>query len=279
MIGDRRVEAERAAAHQIAARCGGLPQAIRIAGTKLRLQPHLSLAQLAGRLADERELLDALEIGGLSLRRCAQAYEDELSARDRADLRSLRRMPGPEFSLGDLTAVLGRRGRQAEQVLDVMLEVYAVEATGKGRFEMPRWLRAYLADLDREEEPTIGSASGSRSRASSSRQAVSTPSAPLALSAPRPWVTAGIPSAVKISDERLRYLEERVTVPADAGDLGGLLAACQRLRMPFRLLEQRHPHHGRPGSRPAGTSARDRDPPKLDRRAPWASFRPRARTF
>jgi DNA-binding SARP family transcriptional activator len=158
MIGDRRVEAEREAAHQIAARCGGLPQAIRIAGTKLRLQPHLSLAQLAGRLADERELLDALEIGSLSLRRCAQAYKDELSARDWADLRSLRRMPGPEFSLGDLAAVLGLHGRQAEQMLDVMLEVHAVEATGNGRFEMPRWLRAYLADADREEEPTSGSA-------------------------------------------------------------------------------------------------------------------------
>jgi DNA-binding SARP family transcriptional activator len=151
MIGDRRVEAERAAANLIAARCGGLPAAIRIAGTKLRLQPHLSLAQLAERLAGEREMLDALEIGGLSVRRCAQAYADELPARDWADLRRLGKLPSPKFSLEDIEAVLNVHGRKAEQLLDVMLEVHAAEATGDGRFEMPRWLHAHLAHPDEDQ--------------------------------------------------------------------------------------------------------------------------------
>lgn len=152
MIGDRRVEAERAAANLIAARCGGLPQAIRIAGTRLRLQPHLSLAQLAERLACERDMLDALEIGGLSVRRCAQAYADELPARDWAGLRRLGRLPGPQFSPEDIEAFLDLPGRKAEQLLDVMMEVHAATATGDGRFEMPRWLHAYLAHPD-EDQP------------------------------------------------------------------------------------------------------------------------------
>jgi DNA-binding SARP family transcriptional activator len=151
MIGDRRVEAERDAAKLIAARCGGLPQAIRIAGTKLRLQPHLPLAQLAARLADEREMLDTLEVGGLSVRRCAEVYSDELPARDWADLRAIGLLPSPKFSLDDIAAILDRRGRKAEQLLDVMLEYHAVEATGDGWFEMPLWLHAHLAQLASEE--------------------------------------------------------------------------------------------------------------------------------
>src|SRR6185437_4999828 len=95
MIGDRRVEAERAAANLIAARCGGLPQAIRVAGTRLRLHP--------------------------------------------------------QFSLEDIEAILDLPGRKAEQLLDVMMEVHAAAATGDGRFEMPRWLHAYLAHPDEDE--------------------------------------------------------------------------------------------------------------------------------
>jgi DNA-binding SARP family transcriptional activator len=153
MIGAGRVEAEPEAAGLIAARCGGLPQAIRIAGTKLRIQPPLPLAQLADRLADEGEMLDTLEIGGLSVRRCAQAYEEELPARDWAYLRALGRLKSLTFSLADLGSALATSGREAEQALDIMLEVHAVEATGDGLFEVPRWLHAHLAPLAAGERP------------------------------------------------------------------------------------------------------------------------------
>jgi hypothetical protein len=151
MIGEQRVEAERAAANLIAERCGGLPLAIRIVGTRLRLLPHFSLAQFADRLAEPRRMLDALEVGGLSVRRCAQAYEDELSARSWADLRRLGCLRSPTFSFGDFAAAMNVADTEAEQMLDVMLEVHAVQVTGDGRFEMPRWLHAYLVLLAKPE--------------------------------------------------------------------------------------------------------------------------------
>jgi hypothetical protein len=95
-------------------------------------------------------MLDALEIGGLSVRRCARAYADELPARDWADLRRLGKLPSPQFSLEDIEAILDLPGRKAEQLLDVMMEVHAAAATGDGRFEMPRWLHAYLAHPDED---------------------------------------------------------------------------------------------------------------------------------
>ena len=147
MIGQPRVAAERPAVDLITARCSGLPLAIRIVGTKLRLQPHLSLTQLASWLADERRLLDTLEIGGLSLRSCAQACERELAARNWATLRRLGSLPDREFSLEDAAATLDVDGPKAEHLLEVLLEAHAVAVTGDGRFEIPRWLHAYLAPL------------------------------------------------------------------------------------------------------------------------------------
>jgi DNA-binding SARP family transcriptional activator len=147
MIGQARVAAERDAVDVITARCSGLPLAIRIVGTKLRLQPHLPLTQLASRLADERRLLDTLDIGGLSLRSCAQACERELAAQDWAALRQLRSLPDQEFSLEDAAVTLAVEGPEAEHLLEVLLEAHAVVVTGDGRFEIPRWLHAYLGPL------------------------------------------------------------------------------------------------------------------------------------
>ena len=110
-----------------------------VAGTRLRLQPHLSLAQLAERLACECDMLDALEIGGLS---CAAALgPTPTSPRPGLADCEAREAARPQFSLEDVEAILDLPGRKAEQLLDVMMEVHAAAATGDGRFEMPRWLR------------------------------------------------------------------------------------------------------------------------------------------
>lgn len=144
MVNDGRIEAEPAAANLVATRCGGLPLAIRIAGTKLRLQPHLSVPQLADRLSGDRRLLGALQVGDLSLDGCARAFESELSPQDWGNLRGLGRLPSARFSPGDIAAVLGVRDQQAERVLDALLEVHAVEVVSDGQFALPRWLHAYL---------------------------------------------------------------------------------------------------------------------------------------
>lgn len=55
-----RVAADPDGARRIAAACGNLPLALRIAGTRLALRPQLRLATLADRLADQRKRLDEL---------------------------------------------------------------------------------------------------------------------------------------------------------------------------------------------------------------------------
>ena len=52
----------------IAAACGHLPLALRIAGARLAEDPGLALAALASGLADESSRLDELEVGDASVR-------------------------------------------------------------------------------------------------------------------------------------------------------------------------------------------------------------------
>jgi hypothetical protein len=56
------------AARAIAAACGHLPLALRIAGARLADDPELTVTELAGLLSDERRRLDELTVGGASVR-------------------------------------------------------------------------------------------------------------------------------------------------------------------------------------------------------------------
>ncbi len=59
-IGGDRVTAEAAAAAKLAALCGHLPLAVRIAAERVSTRPHLGLAELCGMLAIEQDRLDVL---------------------------------------------------------------------------------------------------------------------------------------------------------------------------------------------------------------------------
>jgi len=63
-----RVTADPDGARRIAAACGNLPLALRIAGTRLALRPRLRLTVLADRLEDERRRLDELSVSDLQVR-------------------------------------------------------------------------------------------------------------------------------------------------------------------------------------------------------------------
>lgn len=66
--GDDRTRRDPEVAARIAAQCGNLPLALRIAGARLATRRHLSLPRLADALADERRRLDELVAGDLEVR-------------------------------------------------------------------------------------------------------------------------------------------------------------------------------------------------------------------
>ncbi|MGZ9928696.1 BTAD domain-containing putative transcriptional regulator [Streptomyces sp. NC-S4] len=73
LAGAGRVAAEAAEAARVAALCGHLPLALRVVGARLAAHPALSLADLAGALAQGTSRLDELEFDDLSVRRSLAA--------------------------------------------------------------------------------------------------------------------------------------------------------------------------------------------------------------
>ncbi|GAA4546219.1 AfsR/SARP family transcriptional regulator [Amycolatopsis samaneae] len=68
LAGAERVGRQRADAERIAAACGFLPLALRIAGSRLAVRPQLRLGLLADRLEDEARRLDELTVSDLRVR-------------------------------------------------------------------------------------------------------------------------------------------------------------------------------------------------------------------
>jgi DNA-binding SARP family transcriptional activator len=80
---DQDTETEAAAARAIAAACGNLPLALRIAGARLAGNPELTVTQLALLLSDDSRRLDELAVGQASVRTTIAAAAQGISAQAR----------------------------------------------------------------------------------------------------------------------------------------------------------------------------------------------------
>lgn len=139
IAGRDRVAAEPAAARDIARACGGLPLAIRVAGTRLAYNPRLPLRRLAERLEDPRQCLDELRVGDIDLRRDLAAVYRDLQPEDEAVLRAAGRMPAGRFTAASLAAVLGADRRHVELSLARLTERHLLSSGWNEAFQGPTY--------------------------------------------------------------------------------------------------------------------------------------------
>jgi tetratricopeptide (TPR) repeat protein/transcriptional regulator with XRE-family HTH domain len=159
VAGAARVAAEPEAATAIAAACGGLPLALRIAGAKLAGRPHWPLARLAGLLADERRRLDQLALGDLEVRASVALSYQALTSEQRQALRFLGLLAAPDFAAWVAAALLEVTWEQAEGLLDglvqaQLLEVAGRDPTGQVRYRFHDLLRLYARERAAAEDPS-----------------------------------------------------------------------------------------------------------------------------
>jgi NB-ARC domain len=115
--GSERVSAETKAAAEVIRLCGCLPLAVRIAGARLATRPGRSLADLAGRLLDERARLGELSACDLGVR-ASFALSYEVLDPDAARMfRRLGLIPGPDFARGVVAALIDATAEAAETLL------------------------------------------------------------------------------------------------------------------------------------------------------------------
>ncbi|MEV4138600.1 BTAD domain-containing putative transcriptional regulator [Dactylosporangium sp. NPDC049742] len=153
-----RVLAEPDEADELAALCGHLPLALRIAGARLASRPHWRVERLVSRLRDEAQLLDELVHRDLCVRGTLRLSYDSLPPETRRLLRRLSVLPGDDFPAWIAMPLL-EAGHDVvedslERLVDVrLLEAHADETTGAVRYRFHDLVRAFARELLATEEP------------------------------------------------------------------------------------------------------------------------------
>ena len=159
VVGEARVQQERAAAAEIARLCGYLPLAIRIAGARLAARRHWRLAQLVERLRDEHRRLDELKIGDREVRAALALSYEGRSEPERRLFRLLGLLRAEDFAAWVAAALLQVPLVEAEDLLERLVDAQLLEAigdaAGMARYRFHDLLRVYARERLDEEEPAI----------------------------------------------------------------------------------------------------------------------------
>lgn len=148
-----RVGGDPKGAARIAAACGNLPLALRIAATRLSLRPQLRLGELADRLADERRRLDELAVSDLQVRPGLALSYAALTEPARYLFRLIGMVDVADHPAWGLALLLdGPEGEAAveELVESSLLQPAGLDAVGEPRFVMHDIVRAYATERAHE---------------------------------------------------------------------------------------------------------------------------------
>jgi DNA-binding SARP family transcriptional activator/Flp pilus assembly protein TadD len=153
LIGER-AQAEPYAIATLARQCAWLPLALRVAAELAAASPEVTVAQLAGELADDRrlELLDAGGDPGSAVRTVLSWSYRHLAAEPARTFRLLGLIPGPDLDAYAAAALTGTTHAQARRLLELLARVHLSHRTRPGRYSMHDLLRAYAADLAAAED-------------------------------------------------------------------------------------------------------------------------------
>ncbi|MGW0431999.1 BTAD domain-containing putative transcriptional regulator [Micromonospora sp. NPDC003197] len=148
VAGPDQVTGEPGQAARIAAACGNLPLALRIAGTRLATRMS-SVATLADRLDDQHRRLTELAVSDQQVRASLALSVQALSGPTRTAFALLHLLGPVDFAGWAVAALLGRP--EADRVLDELVEASLLEPVhlddGGTRYRLHDLLRVYSAEL------------------------------------------------------------------------------------------------------------------------------------
>jgi tetratricopeptide (TPR) repeat protein len=160
IAGRERIAAEPVAGAEVVRACGRLPLALRIAGARLALRPHWTVRDLAERLDDAAQRLQALQVGELAVR---ASFETSLGAltesadptdSDAAAAFGLLGVPdGPDLSLGAAARLLGQPETAVRTVLERLADVQLLETVRAGRYRFHDLVRLYAREHAARSHP------------------------------------------------------------------------------------------------------------------------------
>ncbi|MGI5499198.1 NB-ARC domain-containing protein [Lentzea sp. CA-135723] len=153
IVGDDRVRDEPEAASALAALCGNLPLAVRIAGNRLAGGDR-PMSRLVTELRDESARLDSLAAGDLRIRTVFEVSLRQLSPIAQTAFRRLALIPGTGFDDELASVVTGMSLDEAGPVLDELLEASLLSVTPRtNRLQFHDLLRLLAQERLLAEEP------------------------------------------------------------------------------------------------------------------------------
>ncbi|MFI7232136.1 BTAD domain-containing putative transcriptional regulator [Nonomuraea angiospora] len=152
LVGRDRVRAETAAAEAVVRQCDHLPLAVCIAAARLNARATWSVRALADRLATDRHRLAELHVGDRALRASFAVGYDELDAGHARLFRLLGLLANADVGVGVAAALAGIPERQAEDVLDYLVDLHMVENHAPRRYRMHDLLRQFAYERAHEED-------------------------------------------------------------------------------------------------------------------------------
>ncbi|MFD0741240.1 BTAD domain-containing putative transcriptional regulator [Phytohabitans flavus] len=156
LVGAERVRAEPEAAGQVAARCGYLPLAIRLAGARLAHRPGWRLADLADRLGHHAAVLAELTAENRSIASAFGLSYAPLREPAKRLFRLLGLWPGEHFPVEAAAALSGLTLPEAALVVGELVDCHLVEEPDAGRFRlhdlMSEYARALALSVDPQAE-------------------------------------------------------------------------------------------------------------------------------
>jgi tetratricopeptide (TPR) repeat protein len=149
LIGDR-AEVQPGATALLARQCARLPLALRVAAELAAASPAMTVAQLAGELADEQRRLDLLDAGGdpgSAVRGVFSWSYGHLPDEPARTFRLLGLSPGPDLDAYAVAALTGIPPARASRTLESLARSHLIHRTRAGRYGLHDLLRAYAAGL------------------------------------------------------------------------------------------------------------------------------------
>ena len=147
VVGAARAAAEPAAAAEVAALCGHLPLAIRIAATRLAHRPQWTIASLAARLRERTDLLAELRVEDRGVGAAFEVSYGQLPPAQQEMFRLLGRHPAADFDVLAAAALAGTDPLAAEDLLEALVDAHLLRATAAGRYTFHDLLREYARSL------------------------------------------------------------------------------------------------------------------------------------
>jgi DNA-binding SARP family transcriptional activator/tetratricopeptide (TPR) repeat protein len=151
-----RVDADPAAASELAERCARLPLALRVAGELAVARPATGLADLAEELADERHLLDRLAADGdprAAVGAVLSWSYRHLPGPVARGFRLLGLHPGHDYDPYALAALGGGELPPARRAMEALARQHLVTPTGTDQYAAHDLLRAFAARMAEQHEP------------------------------------------------------------------------------------------------------------------------------